>query len=302
MIEVHRPTHRCETSGDAMTKTLLVPLDGSDAALRALPVAGRLSRLLDADVTLVAAELPGSPESPDRDWLAGLVPKIGVRGARLEIVRGLEVADALGALAADVLEPVVCMATHARAPIGRAWFGSVAEDVLRTLTLPVVLVGPRFDAAWKAHGPLVVAVDGSDAAYAALGVALEWDRTLERGVTLVHVAHPLDVDLVPDAVLDTAKRRYPGVAMDASVVRSREPEWEIVDFARGLDASLVVCASHGRSGARRLVMGSVAMGVVHRASCPVLVHRPVALPGHSVQGPSVTQRRPVAASAEAPTS
>jgi nucleotide-binding universal stress UspA family protein len=91
---------------------------------------------------------------------------------------------------------------------------------------------------------------------------------------VAHVAHPLDTDLTPDVVLETARRRFPQVAMEERVLRSREPEWEIVDLARGVDASLVVCATHSRAGITRVLLGSVAMGVVQRAACPVLVQRP----------------------------
>lgn len=56
-----------------------------------------------------------------------------------EIVRSVSVPDALRAVADDSSEPVVCMATHARTVLGRALFGSVAEDAVRGLEIPAVL-------------------------------------------------------------------------------------------------------------------------------------------------------------------
>jgi nucleotide-binding universal stress UspA family protein len=256
-----------------MTKTLLVPLDGTDDGMRALPVVGRLAPALDADVVLVAAELPGAGVPPADSWLPKVAAELGPRGARTAIVSSVEVSDALAAVAAAESDPVICMATHARAPVGRAWFGSVAESALRELACPIVLVGPRCDARWRPGGPIVAALDGSTAALEALGSAIELDRTLGVGIALVHVAHPLDTDLVPDAVLEAATRQFPETEFHTCVSRSRDAEWEVVEYARRLDASLVVCSTHGRTGVSRVLMGSVAMGIVRRAACPVLVQR-----------------------------
>jgi nucleotide-binding universal stress UspA family protein len=129
----------------------------------------------------------------------------------------------------------------------------------------------------------VVALDGSSAALEALGTAVELDRALGAGITLVHVAHPLDTDLVPDAVLEAATKQYPDEHLRASVLRSRDAEWEVVDHARRVGASLVVCSSHGRTGLSRVLMGSVAMGIVRRAACPVVVQRPTTVSGRAYE-------------------
>jgi nucleotide-binding universal stress UspA family protein len=246
--------------------------------MRSLPVAARLASAVDADVVLVAAEVPGSVEEPSKVWLERAAATLGPRRARTEIVSSVAVADALRAIAVDELDTVVCMATHARPGVGHAWFGSVAETVLRDLRYPVVLVGPRCDVGWRPGGPIVVALDGSPEALQALGTAIEWGRTLGAGITVAHVAHPLDTELVPDTVLEAAAKQHPDAGLRTCVLRSREPEWEIIDYARSVNASLIVCSTHGRTGIRRVLMGSVAIGVVRRATCPVLVQRPNCLP------------------------
>jgi nucleotide-binding universal stress UspA family protein len=244
--------------------------------MRALPIAGRLAAALGADVVLVAAEPPDSPDfgSGSPTWLPHMGSRVAARVARTVVVPNAEVPDALRTLATSERGPVVCMATQAHAPIGHTWLGSLAEAVLSGVPCPVVLVGPRCDPAGQPHGPIVAALDGSSAALDALGSAVEWDRALGCGITLVHVAHPLDTDLVPDVVLEAATTRYPDADMRTCVLRSREPEWEVVDRARQLGASLVVCSTHGRRGVARVLLGSVATGIVRRAACPVLVQRP----------------------------
>lgn len=57
-------------------------------------------------------------------------------------------------------------------------------------------------------------------------------------------------------------------------VRTEVPAAEVAQLAADLEADLVVVGTHGRRGVRRLLLGSVAEGVVRLAPCPVLVVRP----------------------------
>lgn len=58
-----------------------------------------------------------------------------------------------------------------------------------------------------------------------------------------------------------------------SVVRSGDPKKVIVDEARVWGADLILVGSHGRTGLRRLFMGSVAESVLRHAPCSVEVVR-----------------------------
>ena len=57
-------------------------------------------------------------------------------------------------------------------------------------------------------------------------------------------------------------------------VRFGDPVDEIVRFVETQGVNLVAMATHGRTGLRRLVLGSVAEGVLHRMEVPVLLIRP----------------------------
>ena len=54
-------------------------------------------------------------------------------------------------------------------------------------------------------------------------------------------------------------------------VRFGDPASEIVDFASGIAADIIVLPSHGRTGLTHLLIGSVAERVIRLAKCPVLV-------------------------------
>lgn len=152
----------------------------------------------------------------------------------------------------------------------------------------------------KAQKPqiIVVGVDFSSTSELALDRA--FDLAAERPQTVVHVVH---IALVgnPDSATDGARteagkelRRYvddrvaryaqtselPADALARVVVHVRcaSPAEEIAQIAADLQADLVVVGTHGRRGLARLLIGSVAEGVVRLAPCPVLIVRPTAIP------------------------
>jgi nucleotide-binding universal stress UspA family protein len=81
---------------------------------------------------------------------------------------------------------------------------------------------------------------------------------------------PFDVEVLTHelrAFTAEAAARWPRLQL---IVRPGAAAGVILDLARGLRADLLVLGTHGRSGFRRLVLGSVAEKVVDRAPCPVL--------------------------------
>ena len=73
-----------------------------------------------------------------------------------------------------------------------------------------------------------------------------------------------------------ARRRVGRKARYEVDVMMGDPGVEILQAAKRWGASLIVMATHGRKGLRRLVLGSVAERVVREAPCPVLTVRPQA--------------------------
>jgi len=73
-----------------------------------------------------------------------------------------------------------------------------------------------------------------------------------------------------------------------TVVREGAPAETILSYAREIDADLIVAGTHGRSGIRRHLVGSVTERLVRHADCPVLT---VSLPDTDVTVDSVDQAR-----------
>lgn len=88
-----------------------------------------------------------------------------------------------------------------------------------------------------------------------------------------------------------ARQKVNGKAHYEVEVMMGDPGVEILQTAKRLRVNLIVMATHGRKGFRRLVLGSVAEHVVREASCPVLTVSPKAMPAEASQSPSRRKRR-----------
>lgn len=142
---------------------------------------------------------------------------------------------------------------------------------------------------------IVVPFDFSDTAERALAWAADFQRT--TNAPALHIVHAissrpagataLPVErMLPDedeiaklegAMLEKA-RRAEASATAAVWIRASKVADIILDATASEKAELVVMGSHGRSGVRRIILGSVAEHVLRHAKCPVVtVH---ALNGH----------------------
>ncbi|HJZ46807.1 MAG TPA: universal stress protein, partial [Roseiflexaceae bacterium] len=125
-----------------MYKRVMVTLDGSELAQTALPHALELCRALGATLVLlhVRDARHGSPEASRRflDFTRRQHAKDGVSIQTL--MREGSVAEAIVRAAEEEQIDVIVMATHGRSGLQRAVYGSVAEQVLRSSTKPVLLV------------------------------------------------------------------------------------------------------------------------------------------------------------------
>ncbi len=140
--------------------------------------------------------------------------------------------------------------------------------------------------AWLPRRSVVVPVDFSEQSFAALDRALEFVDAAHR-VHLVHVLpaiDPAEPGVTWITVDDESRSRHAEQALlqrlsDAKqegvdiAVRFGEPGHEIAEYASGIEADLIVMPSHGRTGIKRWLIGSVAERVVRLAHCPVLVLR-----------------------------
>src|SRR5579859_2431860 len=301
-----------------MFNNVLVPLDGSALSARALPFARRVAHAAGARLIVVRAHLPADDlglrleypelslaERADEELVAAQAEfQSVIDGLRKE---GLDVEDHfLEGAAADVIyaqaaanrASLIVMSTHGHGGLGRWLYGSVADEVLRRVPVPVLLVSAVCTQTWADQEPLrvVVPLDGSDLAEEALGPARDLAVTLGSELLLLAVVEPIAVYPYEhlEAIGEVAEvqeaqakqylhkvtaelRAKDGPAVSTRIVHG-DAAAQICAVAREVGAGAIAMATHGRSGVARLLLGSVATRTLHQSSVPVLIYRPVVVP------------------------
>jgi nucleotide-binding universal stress UspA family protein len=166
---------------------VLVPLDGSDCATAAMPVARRLAELLHATVILLHV---GS----DALVPAALVERMRLSG---EDLQGLVIEHRPGAPAEVIVrEAAACraamivMCPQVRADVRSRTFGTVAEAIFRSAPCPVVLVpSARGRKRWELH-QLLVPHDGTPTSAVTVGPATDLAAMAAAELVVLHVATP----------------------------------------------------------------------------------------------------------------
>jgi nucleotide-binding universal stress UspA family protein len=266
--------------------TIVVPLDGSPYAERALALAAAISGKTGAEVVVLTARQGGVVVEPKR-YLTEAARASGIANMRPVVIEDRPAARAIVEVVGEARDPVVCMTTHARGGAGHALFGSLAEETLRQAGVAMLLVGPRTPAGLVADlEHLVVCLDGSELSSAILPLAAAWAPALEVDVTLLTVvdpgaqaAHPPLGDVSVPTTLERCAHELELAcgAVAWTVLTDRHAADAIVEFAARRPGTLLALTSHGRTGLARITVGSVTMGVVRDATCPILTIRPAAL-------------------------
>ncbi len=170
----------------------------------------------------------------------------------------------------EELKPsLLVMGRRGRTGLERLLLGSVTARVIGHSPVSVLVV-PR--EASLDFSRILVASDGSPHGVAAWEQALLIAQKLGSTLMLASVT-PSDRDLkaaedIVESLEPVAEREK--VALEPYVLEGR-PYEAIVRLAQQKQATLIVLGSHGRTGLKRLLMGSVAERVLGQAPCPVLV-------------------------------
>jgi nucleotide-binding universal stress UspA family protein len=256
-------------------RTIIIPLDGSEFAARALPVARAVAQRVGARLIVMSTHWES-----DVDEAAAYLRLVAKESADIEtevlLVDEHPAGRAIASVSRAHPDSIVCMTSHGRGAVRWAILGSVAEDVVREARESVLLVGRHCATDWPSHlEQLLVCVDGFSAAEPIVPVASEWAKALGLDVRVVMVAHPLDVQGAthPNKAVDWITEQFvsDGVAAKAVIVRGSHVAGTIANFARELPAALIATNMSSRHGMARVAMGSVATGVLGVAPCPVLV-------------------------------
>lgn len=208
-------------------------------------------------------------------------------------VRGISTAPAILGYARENDIDLIVMGTHGRRGLGHLFLGSVAEEVVRLASCPVLTIREQeTPAPVEMMKRILVPVDFSEHSQQALIYAKKIATLYNARLQLLHVVeeviHPacymasgpsvlaFKPELKAGAQQEMKKllkeTTGPEVAADFHVIEGRAAV-DIVNFAKNDHSDLIVIATHGRTGIEHMLLGSVTEKVVRRAPCPVFTVR-----------------------------
>jgi nucleotide-binding universal stress UspA family protein len=265
----------------ALVKTVLVPVDGSPLAERAIGVAAGLATSFGADLRLFKASF----KLDLRDEVAqlrSLADRHGLPRAQVEVSTGRSAGPAVIRVSRRTPDSVVVMATHGRSGLAATVLGSVADEILRDLDEPMVIVGPTFEARGDPER-IVVCWDGSLLSASVVPAVASWASALRLPVQLVHVRGAAEPPIGSGAT--SADRALADQVMAALSNGDRPVEVTEIgadDPARGVldvlgelrGGALVALATKGRGGLLSSSLGRVSSRIVQGSPHPLLVSHP----------------------------
>ncbi|MGH7844387.1 MAG: universal stress protein [Candidatus Binatia bacterium] len=292
-----------------MYTQILVPLDGSETAEQALPYARILAATLKTPVELMGvidistqlekvrylAALVDNAIRSSQDYLKRVAKTFPGASVKCTVEKG-RAEEVIIAKAADERGTLVAMASHGRSGIDRWRLGSISEKVVRGATNPVLVVRanqPSSAAGKAAPDSMLVPLDGSERAESvlphvvALAKAFNLKVTLVRSYSLKQMVYKFD-EYTPDldelkhelnweavSYLDekASQLKGEGLVEVFPFVREGDAAEIIIDLATEAPNSWIAMTTHGRSGIKRWVLGSVTEKVVRHSGNPILVIR-----------------------------
>lgn len=297
-------------------RTIVVGIDFSPAADVACRQAIGIARKLGARIVLAhAAAIPEEPEgipasmsttaqaylailrdriAEDRQALTELEERLDSQGVDLShvLVDGFA-DDAIVSAASELSADLIAVGSHGRHGFGRLVLGSIAERVVRSAHVPVLVARGAAEAADGGFKKILVATDFSEPAEHGLDLALDLvaaDGSIELvhfwhlpALSRAHASEEVDATVAEiragmeqhgrERGADALAARDTSRATVRYSLREGDSRDGIIDLARVAGFDLIVVGSHGRRGLRRLLLGSVAEHTVRHAPCSVLVTR-----------------------------
>jgi len=263
---------------------LLVCTDGSENSQAALAEALNLARTCGGQVYLLqvvqiipefeaaAPDLMARVGEEVSKALAAVKAEAAQMGVALEtrISRGVSVFSTILDEAEEIQPDMIVMGRYGRTGLARLLVGSVTARVIGHSPFNVLVI-PK--GATVSFERILIASDGSPYSQAAFAEALALARRQECRLFAVSVATeegeiPRAKEIVHQML--TAANQA-GLPLQGSVPQGQPADNGIIQVAIDNEVDLIVMGSHGRTGLKRLLMGSITEQVIGQAPCPVLV-------------------------------
>jgi nucleotide-binding universal stress UspA family protein len=288
---------------------ILVPLDGSTLAERAIePAARLLSQVVEPSNILILISVAthsnmdtvlGEPTDSCFNYLKGIAEQSLLQRFQLElVVKSGTPADMICSVAHEYEVDMIMMSSHGRTGLARFAMGSVAESVARYACIPTFIVRPQGETfpTRDRNEPLTVLVplDGTFLAETAIEPAIRIAQAFQGSIRLMRV---LPSDRAMHTVQEvSAHEAYAYLTSihkrleKNSIIIHRALAWgqpaeQIIAEVGRHQTDLIVIATHGRTGLNRLFRGSIAERVLHGTYVPVLMLHPSQIESYEISPP-----------------
>jgi len=264
-------------------RTILVCTDASEASETAVQAAFTLARRWSSRIRLLqvlefnpgfASQAIDYIQEWEQEAWEGLKPllaqaTVSELEAEAMVRRGEAVYRVILEEAEKRRPELIVMGRHGRAGLTRLLLGSATARLIGLSPVNVLVVPRNAPLSFRR---LLAASDGSPYSQAAWREALNYAKAWSSELLAVSVAGekrelPMVEEILTKMRLDGEKE---GIPLTLLSLRGA-PDEAIVQAALTHGADLLILGSHGRTGIRRLLMGSVTERVIGHASCPVLV-------------------------------
>lgn len=292
-----------------MLKKLLIPLDGSLIAERALKTAVALAagvadhelillRVIEAPISLLSKTVSKKVRQQQCDRGQNYLRAIRQSYMKFDVkiqplvIEGDPASVIIDTAVAENVDLIV-MSTHGRSGIARWMFGSVAEKVLQSVPCPIMTIRSE-----DIPSNILITLDGSMTAGQSLKPGFEIAHRLQAKITLLRVLDSLEEHY--EEGLSAFKKPYihpyrfyksfnklahheleeviseykEGVPTIYFALKEGHPAEGILEYAENHQIELIVMTTHGETASNRWEYGSVTEKVRLKATCNMLVIRP----------------------------
>jgi nucleotide-binding universal stress UspA family protein len=226
--------------------------------------------------------------------LNALVCEYGISSARCHVLSGGPAFDEVCRIAHEIPADLIVMPTHGRTGLKHVFLGSTAERTVQHSPCPVFVT--RVNAFQSRNGSrspintILVPVDFSDCSREGLRYAIGLANEFGARMILLHATYLgyiyssegnaiYDVRGLQEAARENAERRMRELVRTVKFGRTKfetaitegSPVLDICAFAKDHDVDLIITSTHGFTGFKHVLIGSIAEQVVRHAPCSVLV-------------------------------
>ena len=286
-------------------KKILVPLDGSELAEKALPYVKTIARLKNSNVILFAVSLAIFVDRRDRlfaSYLEVSAKELNEEGIKATTATSYgDVSEEIVKYANNNKIDLIVMATHGYSRAKRWLFGSVTQKVLYGTETPVLLIKLKSPEVSGEFNRILVPVDGSPFSEATFPYVVELAKNTKKEILLLHICEPPVVPSYGSQPINPTWKKYrdnmweeterlstnylnktmavlkkKGLKIKSRVIKAQSGEVAktIMQTSKEENIDLIAIATQGRTGVRGWVYGSVANKIVEDSSQPVLLIRP----------------------------